>query len=343
VEFARGDCALSRPTDGPVVVTRLSGGLGNQLFQYAAGRSLAHQSGARLVIDATAFTLPVEPRKFALGPYPIDADVRYDGYAYEPVRPTLRFPRPVGFPERPDGPLDAIMYILGKRGGAADRIVRALWRLAHRASGGAGLAAFAERSYDYDPRFAHLGRRTYLVGYWQSYRYFDDVHDLIRRETTLPRPPDHENLRWLTQIRQSNSVCVHVRRGDYLLPRAFDHHGVCSEDYYRCAIHLIEQRVSDPRFFVFSDDLDWCRGRFSGANVALVDANSADAAHDELRLMASCRHHIIANSSLSWWGAWLARHDDQIVVGPDPWFTELRRTPDLYPPNWLAVPRDRDE
>ena len=323
-----------------MVVSRLSGGLGNQLFQYAAGRSLGRRTGSRLILDATPFGLPHEARTYALGPYPIEAEVRTDGYAYEPVRPTLGFPRPAGFPERPDGPLDAVMYRLGKRSGAPDRIVRALWRLADRAIGAGGLSVFAERSFDYDPRFRRLEGRTYLVGYWQSYRYFDDVGDLIRREISLRHAPSAENTRWLTQIAQANSVCIHVRRGDFLGSAAFDHHGVCSEDYYRRAMRLIEKRLNDPYFFVFSDDLAWCRNRFQNANVAFVDANSAEAAHEELRLMAACRHHIIANSSLSWWGAWLARHDEQVVVGPDPWFSGRAHTPDLYPPGWLAAPRD---
>src|SRR6202008_3427836 len=106
-------------------------------------------------------------------------------------------------------------------------------------------------------------------------------------------------------------------------------HGVCSAGYFARAMRLVRERVENPTFFVFSDDLAWCRQYVTGADVAYVDANSSDAAHDELELMAACRHHIIANSSLSWWGAWLARTDGQIVIAPKPWFTRKADTPDL--------------
>jgi hypothetical protein len=331
---------VSQADDAPLVVARLSGGLGNQLFQYAAGRSLAQRSGARLILDATAFKLPQERRSFALDAYPIDAEIRRDGYAYEPVTPTVKFPRPADARERPDTLLDAVMYRLAKNGGAADRIVRTLWRLGERASGAAGLSVFAERGFDYDGTFARLGGRTYLVGYWQSPRYFADARALICRELALPSAPSRSNAEWLARIAQTNSVCVHVRRGDYLRPEHFDQHGVCSQGYYGRAMELIGQRVSSPQFFVFSDDLAWCRAHIAGPNVAFVDANGTDAAQDELRLMASCRHHVIANSSLSWWGAWLGAHADQIVVAPDPWFGTRTKTPDLFPPTWIALPRD---
>ncbi|HUI96853.1 MAG TPA: alpha-1,2-fucosyltransferase [Xanthobacteraceae bacterium] len=332
--------SLARADAAPLVVSRLSGGLGNQLFQYAAGRSLARRSGARLILDATAFKLPQERRSFALDPYPIDAEVRLDGYAYEPVMPTVKFPRPADSRERPDSLLDAAMYRLARNGGAADKIVKALWRLGERASGAAGLAVFAERAFDYDAAFERLGSRTYLVGYWQSPRYFADTRDLICRELALPYEPIGANAAWLARIAGKNSVCVHVRRGDYLRPEHFDQHGVCSEGYYARAMQAVGVRVDDPQFFVFSDDLAWCRAHIPGPNVAFVDANPVDAAHDELRLMAACRHHVIANSSLSWWGAWLGAHADQIVVAPDPWFSAGTKTPDLFPQTWIALPRD---
>jgi hypothetical protein len=326
--------------DAPVVVSRLSGGLGNQLFQYAAGRSLAQRRAARLILDVTAFKLPQERRQFALGVYPIDAEVRGDGYAYEPVTPTVKFPRPAGMRERPEGLRDAILYRLAKNGGAADRLVKTVWRGAERMRGNAGLAVFTERTFDFDPELALLGGQTYLVGYWQSYRYFDDVRNIVCREIVLPHPPNAANAGWMARITQTNSICVHVRRGDYLMAAHFEQHGICSENYYRRAMRLMEQHLSDPYFFVFSDDLDWCRAHFAAPNTAFVDANPVDAAHDELRLMASCRHHIIANSSLSWWGAWLGRQENQIVVGPDPWFSVQKKTPDLYPPGWLVALRD---
>src|ERR1700693_6295472 len=322
-----------------VVASRLCGGLGNQLFQFAAGRSLARRCGARLILDVTAFSLPQESRKFALGPYPIDADVELQGYAYAPPRPVVILPRPPGSRERPDGLVDRVAYRLKKSGVMNDAAFAAVANVLQRAAGyPPGLRVFSEKTFDYDPAFTLLGARTYLDGYWQTERYFVDVRDLIRRELTLPYAPNPANASWLARIQSSNAVCVHVRRGDYLAPTYLAHHGLCSTGYYERAMLLVAQRVENPHFFVFSDDLAWAREHIVGPNIAFVDANPAEAAHDELRLMAACRHHIIANSSLSWWGAWLARDDRQVVVGPDPWLS-TRKTPDLFPESWLALPR----
>jgi hypothetical protein len=130
-----------------------------------------------------------------------------------------------------------------------------------------------------------------------------------------------------------------VRRGDYLLPAHFRHHGLCSADYYRRAMRLMRERVDRPRFFVFSDDWPWCREHLADADTTVVDANEPEAGQDELRLMAACRHHVIANSSLSWWAGWLAASAGQVVVAPTPWFTHRPETPDLFPAGWVTLPR----
>jgi hypothetical protein len=326
--------------EGRMVAARLSGGLGNQLFQFAAARRLAQSCAARLVLDATPFTLPQERRTYALSPYPIDAAVVFDGYASSPIRPRVVLPRPRGVPIHPYGLVNRIADRLTGRPGAVEGAVSAVASHLRRARGGtSGLQVFRESTFDYDPAFMALGAGTYLDGYWQSYRYFDGVRDIISRELTLPLEPNSLNREWLVRIRSANAVCIHVRRGDYLMADHFADHGVCSPDYYARAMRLVAERAESPRFFVFSDDLAWSRAHFAAADVAFVDANPPAAAHDELKLMAACRHHIIANSSLSWWGAWLARHDGQIVIAPDPWFSTRNATPDLFPADWIALPR----
>ena len=336
--LAPGGTMAGATRRGPIVAARLCGGLGNQLFQYATARSLAQRHGARLVLDATTFTLPQQRRKFALAPYAIDAAVVFDGYAYPPAAPVASLPRPALLRERPGGLVERIVCRLG-RGRVEGAITTVVGSLRALVGPPPILRVFGEKSFDYDPAFVRLDAQTYLDGYWQSHRYFADVGDVIRRELTLVHEPNDANRGWLARMAAGNSVCVHVRRGDYLMVDHFDQHGICSADYYARAMRLIAERVKNPQFFVFSDDLEWCHRHISGLNVWFVDANSGDAAQDELKLMASCRHHIIANSSLSWWGAWLAQHDGQIVIGPDPWFSATKQTPDLYPPAWLAVPR----
>jgi hypothetical protein len=309
---------------GSCIVVHLSGGLGNQMFEYAAGRSLALKTGGRLVLDATVFTLPVVQRAYALDGYDLAADVRFDGYAYPPTKPVVRFP-----PVKRSAWIDR----------AAELVRRTIGPIGRKARERT-FSVFTERSFDFDPRFCRRGAQTYLVGYWQSERYFADIADVVRRELTYLGEPDAANARWLARIRAANAVCVHVRRGDYLLPAHFEQHGVCSADYYRCAVRLVRERVASPQFFVFSDDWQWCREHLADSDMVLVDANKPGAGQDELRLMAACRHHVIANSSLSWWGAWLATSGGQVVVAPKPWFTKAPDTPDLFPAGWVVLPRD---
>lgn len=319
------DAELSSPHDPtPSVVACLFGGLGNQMFQYAAGRSLAVRTGARLVLDATGFTLPRARRAYALEGYALAAETRFDGYRHPPRLSAVQFPAPPW-----SGWIDR-----------AARLLRARNVPIGRATGENTFSVFNERSFDFDSRFSQCDPQTYLVGYWQSERYFADIADLVRQDLTYQRAPDAANAQWLARIRAANAVCVHVRRGDYLLPAHFRHHGLCSADYYRRAVRLMRDRVADPQFFIFSDDWAWCREHLADRDMVIVEANKPDAGQDELRLMVACRHHVIANSSLSWWGAWLAASGDQIVVAPTPWFTQRSATPDLLPRKWVAMARE---
>jgi Glycosyl transferase family 11 len=308
---------------GTSVVACLFGGLGNQMFQYAAGRALALKTGSRLILDATGFTLPKARRAYALDGYALAAETRFDGYRYPPRQSAVRFPAR----QRPQW-IDRAARLLHAR----DIPLR-------RAAGKNSFSVFNERSFDFDPRFWQCGPRTYLVGYWQSERYFAPIADVVRRELTYLPTPDAANAQWLARIRAANAVCIHVRRGDYLLPAHFRHHGLCSAEYYRRAVRLMREQVAHLQFFVFSDDWPWCREHLTDGDMVIVDANKPEAGQDELRLMAACRHHIIANSSLSWWGAWLAASAGQTVVAPTPWFTHRSATPDLFPAGWATLPR----
>jgi hypothetical protein len=203
---------------------------------------------------------------------------------------------------------------------------------------GKRFSLFQEKAWlTFDPRFEALAKSTYLNGYWQSHRYFESVADVIRSELRSPAAPLASNQDWLDRIRQTNSVCLHVRRGDYLEPSLLEYRGVCQPSYYVSAICRIRERVKNPVFFVFSDDLIWCRKNLLTDDMIFVDANTCEDAVDELHLMAACRHHIIANSSFSWWAAFLAQHATQVVIAPYPWFTHIA-APDLLPERWMKLP-----
>jgi glycosyl transferase family 11 len=193
--------------------------------------------------------------------------------------------------------------------------------------------------FTYDTRFDTLSGSIYLKGGWQCFRYFENAADIIRAELRPAAEPSAANREWLDRIRQTNSVGVHVRRGDYLSAEYLERIGVCLPAYYTNAVKSIRARVDNPTFFIFSDDLAWCRDNLAIEGMILVDANSADDPVNELRLMAACRHHIIANSSFSWWAAWLASHSEQVVIAPYPWMSGEPPLVDFLPDHWTKMPR----
>jgi Glycosyl transferase family 11 len=302
------------PARRPVkIATQLLGGLGNQLFQYAAGRALAERLGARLVLDSTPRYEQFRP--IVLGRLAIDAEIVNDAVG----RPRRRYFRIPG--------------TLGRR--LTDSIHDHL-PTTYRIDGHAFRVFGERRLFAHDPAFEKLSGSTYLVGYWQSYRYFEGAADQIRREIRPTYPPSEANRMWLSRIQAGNSVCLHVRRGDYLGGKA-DSPVVCGRSYYRGALQHVSRFLTAPKLFIFSDDIPWCRSAFAGKDVAFVDSNGPDDAIDDLLLMTACRHHIIANSSLSWWGAWLAHHPEQVVIAPQPWLPRADSDRDLLPTRWIKL------
>lgn len=301
-------------SEGTYVATRLMGGLGNQLFQYAAGRALASRLNARLILDCTPMQRETV-RRFALQRYAIDAEVVWNAARKIP-RWKLRLP--------------------GRAGRRVADAIQSKFPLYTRING-RRFKVLLERGEDYDPRFETLTGSVCLSGNWHSYLYFEDAAETIRAEIRLSSEPMGANRIWLDRIRQSNSVCLHVRRGDYLVPHPSGIDRLCPVSYYDRAVRHIRERLGNPQFFVFSDDWLWCREHLAIEGAVLVDANGPEAVVDELRLMTACRHFIIANSSLSWWAAWLANHPEQVVIAPHPWIPGLPPWPDLLPKEWIQL------
>ncbi len=217
-------------------------------------------------------------------------------------------------------------------GGAPRRL---LDRLGSRA-----LLRFDEGAWGYDPAFEALGPRTALFGYFQSPRYWGALEPAIRAHLTvrvLPHEPSFHDM--LAAIRRCNAVSIHVRRRDYLREEL---HNVCTDRYFDRAIGHMRLALQSPTFFVFSDDLRWCRERFAGKDFILVDvATSSRAAAADIYLMSECRHHIISNSTFSWWGAWMNPRPDKIVITPDRWFNDEGMNAlamrDTVPAEWQRI------
>lgn len=285
-----------------MIITRLTDGLGNQLFQYALGLRLAIQRKTTLKLDVSHFAAH---RQFRLDRFRIAASI---ATAAESARPDGTF-----------------------------RLGRLLWRI-DRARRFEKRYFLVERQFHFDPAVLRAGRRVYLAGYWQSERYFSAIADLVRAELTLREPPDARNAAMLHEIERVNAVSVHVRRGDY--PQLAHKHPPCTAEYYRAAVARVREQVPDPHFFVFSDDPSWVRTHMQWlAPATLLSHNGPEHDTEDLRLMSHCRRHIIANSTFSWWGAWLCRHPEKIVIAPQRWFGAgiTYSTADLLPPGWLRI------
>ncbi len=298
--------------DNSRVAVQIAGGLGNQLFQYAAGRALAKRLGAPLILDCTPRM--IDSRKFVLDCFPIRAAVIRN------APPTIR-PR--------------YFRLRGNLGRCVTDAFHDAFPRTVQIDGHRFKVVYEKQTFTFDPRFGMLAGSIYLTGWRQSYRYFENAADVVRSDLRMEGVPPRTNSQWLDRIRRVNSVCLHVRRGDYVNSRAY--FGLLTPLYYARAVQIIRELIASPRFFVFSDDLTWCRDQLSMEGMQFVDANGTDDPTAELRLMATCRHHILANSSLSWWAAWLADCPEQIVIAPDPWFAGGPSAPDLLPKRWIRL------
>lgn len=186
-------------------------------------------------------------------------------------------------------------------------------------------------------------KNSYLDGWFQSYKYFQKYDQDIKRLFQVKTPISELNQEVLDAIAKEKdaAVSIHVRRGDYVtLSEANKWHGVCSVGYYETAIAKMKECLWNPNFFVFSDDIAWCRENIpflTGTPVYFVDHNGS-AGHEDLRLMYSCSHHIIANSSFSWWGAYLGKNPEKIIIAPEKWLqTDTFTTQNLIPPSWILL------
>ena len=283
-----------------MVITKLYGGLGNQMFQYAAGRALALRNNDILKLDLSWFghTGRNTNRPFKLRVFNIEV--------MEPSREEVK------------------------------RLVPSNWK---KALGLYGHKMYIkEKGFAFDEKVASLSGDVYLDGYWQSERYFKDFEEEIRSAFTLREGMGSMAIVAADDIkRTSNSVSLHIRRGDYVEDSKTNaYHGTCSPDYYKRAIGYVENSMGEVKLFVFSDDIEWAKEQdlFKGA---VFVSNTDIKDYEELIIMSMCRHNIIANSSFSWWGAWLNGNTNKIVVAPEKWFNVEKDTSDLIPQSWVRI------
>lgn len=197
-----------------------------------------------------------------------------------------------------------------------------------------------EPYFHFDPQILNAPGDIYLDGYWQTEKYFKDIEETIRTEFLIKTPAELINLTTANNIMDSNSISLHIRRVDYVTnPAANKIHGVCSMEYYRKAIIKMTSVIHEPHFYIFSDDIKWAQENVNiDYPTTFVSQNGPDKNYEDLRLMSLCKHHIIANSTFSWWGAWLSTNKNKIVIAPNRWFNATDKdTKDVIPENWFAI------
>ena len=279
-----------------MVFSVLSGGLGNQMFQYAFGYSLAGRRDEKLVLETSELSKD-HKRNYALSPFCISNKV-------------ISIP-PGHF-----------------------KTLRRIWNGIP-----ANIEDYTEHTeFSYDAAVFEKKGHLRVHGYWQCPLYFQNMRGELLHKFALQKP-GHAFLKMKAQVGNDISVGIHVRRGDYISEQLTnDVHGTCSVNYYRNAIALINQKYpqSTIRFYIFSDDISWCRQEFSFLENISFAEELSDA--EELILMSHCKHNIIANSSFSWWAAWLNQNEDKTVVAPEQWFkNKTSDTSQLIPETWIRL------
>jgi len=294
-----------------MIVSCLNGGLGNQMFQYAAARSLADASGENLTLDIRDLKAPLLPRK--------------NRGIFRPYRLDVFRPRAV-LAGRWD--LDSRGFLVSRKA-----------RLFLAKKGWIRGEYVLEKDFTYQPLSAAPGRFTYLEGYWQSWRYFEPNRENILADFTLDTEAAGKNLEILEKIRSQNSVCLHVRLGDYVnFASASAAHGNLTADYYRAALRRLGSVGPRKSFYLFSDEPEKAvRLLGKGLKITVVDHNT-QTPQEDLRLMSACRYFVTANSSFSWWAAWLSQRPGKRVFSPKKWFAGLAHdTRDLVPKGWIRL------
>jgi hypothetical protein len=285
-----------------MIISNIIGGLGNQMFQYAAGRTLAHLNNTFVKLDVSSFS-ENKLRTFDL--LSLNATV---GFATKEEISNLL---PVHNFEK------AFQYLspLKKR------------------------SYYREKEFSFNKKVLALGKNVYLKGYFQSEKYFLPAKNIIISEFTFKKEFVKTIDYFSATLRNNDSVSVHIRRGDFDQdPVTTNYHGTLDAGYYNTAIELIRSRIPNATFYFFSDNIDWVKENLSIPSAVFVSGNITKNHIEDLYLMSQCRHNIIANSSFSWWGAWLNDNQNKVIIAPEKWFNKgPKDTQDIIPKEWYKI------
>ncbi len=283
------------------MIVKMMGGLGNQMFQYAYAKAL-EKRGHEVKIDISY----VEARKLHGG-------YQLDKYNVDLTTSTKE--------EVKQYHLKSLIFKILRKIGVSKIIV--------------------EKSLLFDAVYLNVKYDSYVIGYFQSEKYFKDIRGVLIKQFVIK-----ENISNYTRtaeikiLEAKNSCSIHIRRGDYISKNNINIHGFCGLEYYKNAIKYLQDKVVDLNFFIFSDDIEWVKDNLKIENTTYIDSNKRRDPHEDIYLMGLCDHHIIANSSFSWWGAWLSQNENGITVAPKRWFKDSERekqSHNIVSSDWIRV------
>ena len=284
-----------------MIIIEISGGLGNQMFQYALGQKFISM-GKEVKYDLSFYNDRVQTlRQFELDIFDLDC----------PVASNSELSR------------------FGKGNSLKSRLKQKI---------GWDKEKIYEENLDlgYQPRIFELDD-IYLSGYWQSELYFKDIREQILSIYRLPEEMNEKSRKFLLRIKEDNSVSIHVRRGDYLNKENYRvYGGICTNCYYKKAIEYMRKSIDNPKFYIFTNDSEWAKMQFKENDMEVVECNNRNNSYLDMFLMSSCKANIIANSTFSWWGAWLNSGQEKLVIAPKKWFNN-HEINDIVCESWIKI------
>ena len=281
-----------------MIITKIKGGLGNQLFQYAVGRAVALHHKVPLKLDTTIFETYKLHNGYRLDQFAIQAEIAAD---------------------------NEIINLKGRNNVLFSALRKA--GLVKRKS------YFKEKRSSYFDASVFKNNSVYLDGYWQNELYFSNIRELLLQELSPNNSMNDLGFAYLDSIKKSNSVSLHVRRGDYVNLKNIN---VLDVDYYMKAAEYIRKNVEKPTFYIFSDDLEWCKSSLTFLGDCIY-VERTQTEMDDLKLMSFCQHNIIANSSFSWWGAWLNQNPNKTVIAPKDWLLNDPGSSNVILSDWVKL------
>lgn len=291
-----------------MIIVKLWGGIGNQLFQYSFGKYLSKYLNTEVKYDIQTIQKAKNFTKRSLGI--LDFNIHIEIASKEDNGKLKYFSK--GIFARIERKLSQKLPFLFK-------------------------TYFVESELHSRIDKSNIKDNCYYDGYWQSYHYLNQIESIISTEIILRYPLSKNCQSLISAIKNTESISIHIRRGDYInIKKNFDRFGVCSKHYYESSIQYISKLCENPIFYIFSDDINWAKENFIGSQYCFVYGNLPS---EDMYLMSQCKHNIIANSTFSWWGAWLNNKKDKTIIAPANWYNmkQNNATERLIPETWNLI------